>query len=285
MAIPDVEEANLTALKGEEEHVSLRTSASVNGISHHYLSSISSALLIIAALLCTVTNFWVLYRFVEVDVELDRFTPLPRPNKFIGLADIDRSAVNTTQLGPIVTWPTLLKQISSVNTTYVYPDDLARFFTSFGTISPNDRRFRVNQEIHTIAQFRTRDFGLEDCQIIINVPYREPPVKILGLMNYTVELSSDTVHVEMWRLSSARNSFTNPSALSWSSRPQRMDASPLHTFAIERGRSSQSVHFPCPQDSTHTFEFSCIGHGCSIDFWQNGFQDELGIFARQYVTI
>ncbi len=89
---------------------------------------------------------------MDVNVTLGRFTPLPRPNPFVGLATVNRTGVNTTQLGPVVTWPALLTQISSADKNYVYPVDSARFFTSFGTVSPGDQRFQVNHDVRILTK-------------------------------------------------------------------------------------------------------------------------------------
>jgi len=273
-----------SAKVNEDTTFASRTSRSA-GLNLFHSSSLISALAITGCMLCTGANLLILGHFMDVNVTLDRFTPLPRPNPFIGLANVNRTGVNTTQLGPVVTWPALLTQISSADKNYIYPVDSARFFTSFGTVSPGDQRFQVNHDIHTITQFRARDFGAEDCQIALSIPPRDPPIEILGLMNYTVSMGQDIVQVGMWRLSPGQAGFMNPSTLSWNSRPRRSDSFPMHTFTVERGSSSESKHFPCPQDSVHTFEFACVDYECSLDFWQNGFQDVIGVYMKQHITI
>ncbi|KAF5328085.1 hypothetical protein D9619_013664 [Psilocybe cf. subviscida] len=53
---------------------------------------------------------------------------------------------------------------------YVYPVDPRRKSTYFGTVSPDDRKVLATNQISTILQFRTRDFGMEWCKLKLALP-------------------------------------------------------------------------------------------------------------------
>lgn len=252
-------------------------------------TSTTSILILAVCLVCTITNAIMLSRVgmpAGGEKQLDKFSHLPRPNPFPNFDSINRTGADIAKLEPLLNWPAVLTQVNSSDKAYVYPQDVARVLTTLGTVSPEERKFQVNNEVHSIAQFRARDFGMEDCHLVVNIPPLKDQSKVIGLMNYTVTMSSETLSVDLWRLAPTTPGLIRPSKLSWNSRPPRLDTSPFDTLTIKRGEAVESFHFPCPRDSVHTFEFACAGDAnCNLEFWQNGWQDILGVYMRQHATV
>jgi len=242
---------------------------------------LSSTFLLVGCLLCVISNVWILSHFLELNSSLRQDAPLPRPNPFVNFANINRIVDSSIQLGPITTWPVLLAQINVADKHHIYIDGSARVSRLFGAVSPNHHTFRVGREIHTIAQFRARDFGMERCQVIINLP---PSASVAYDTKHEVGANTDTVRVAMWRLTPTQAGLIDSQTLSWHSRPKRVDSTPIHIFSTGRGHLSESVLFLCPQDSIHTFEFECADVGCSLDFSQNISRADLGVYMKQHAT-
>lgn len=82
---------------------------------------------------------------------LNRGSPLPRPNQFIGLDTINMSLYHDYSPEPIVNHAPILTQINSASANLVFPDDLRRHFTFVGTVYPEDRHFFVNESVSLTA--------------------------------------------------------------------------------------------------------------------------------------
>lgn len=102
------------------------------------------------SLVCAILSF-LLYLVPTITVEIPAVqsqTPLPRPNQYIGLDSINRTALNATSPSPIVTYSALLAQFSLAEPAYVYPVMGHDYFErDFGTISPDDKYFAVDQRV------------------------------------------------------------------------------------------------------------------------------------------
>lgn len=83
-----------------------------------------------------------------------RSSPLPRPNQFIGLEKVNRSLPGYVPPAPIVNMPSILTQVNSEQPHYVYPQDPRRWFSVFGTATPDDKNFLVNRSVrHTFPEW------------------------------------------------------------------------------------------------------------------------------------
>lgn len=232
-------------------------------------------------LLCTVLNILVLadLGFPKTG-RADKWTSLPRPNKYIGLETVDRSNTSYQPPAPIFNFPQLLTQVDKTRPLYTFPDDSRRWYSWTGTVSPDDRRFHVNKYMNSIAQFRIIDWGMEECAVVIHIPSKTP-LRSSGT-NTTVSLGSNETSIDVWLLHS--DSPIDPRTLSWKTRPRRERR--LATLHILAGEVSSSERFLCRSDSLQTLEYACsMGYDCMVDLWQDKEEPLLGTYMRQYPTV
>ncbi|EKM49611.1 uncharacterized protein PHACADRAFT_265159, partial [Phanerochaete carnosa HHB-10118-sp] len=214
-----------------------------------------------------------------------RTTRLPRPNQYIGLERVNRKFLNATPPDPIVTFPLVLTQVTSSQPQYVFPvDTRRRFIPGEGTVSVDDKPFVVNNTTNSIAQFRVRDWGMELCQIVINIP---PQSAENATENISVSMSEPAATLDMWRLEADDYDFVDVQTLSWDSRPHRRTSSPMAALSLQKGTRTSTEKFSCRCDSIQTFELSCrpSADPCFADFWQDGVSTSLGMYMIQYATV
>lgn len=127
----------------------------------------------------------------------------------------------------------------------------------------------------SIAQFRVRDWGMEICQIVINIP-PQPTGNATG--KTTVSMSEPTAALDVWKLEADDYDFIDVRTVSWNSRPRRRTTLPMATLDLHKGTKVSTDKFSCPRDSIQTFEFSCRpgSNPCLVDFWQDGVSTSLG---------
>lgn len=104
----------------------------------------------IVCVLCTIINVALLTRGQLFSV-LPQSSPgrqttsLARPNQYIGLETVNRTRFPFIAK-PIVNFAPLLTQVSNAEPDLVYPVDIHRWLSPFGTVSPDDRHFYVDDE-------------------------------------------------------------------------------------------------------------------------------------------
>ncbi|KZT33314.1 hypothetical protein SISSUDRAFT_1089399 [Sistotremastrum suecicum HHB10207 ss-3] len=206
------------------------------------------------AILCTVANasFTLLG---SPKAHIEDAAILRRPSQFIGLDRANFSREYALDFH-IKAFPSVLTQISRVERNKVFEDDPKRQFTRFGTISPDDKHFVVTEEISTIAQFRARDYGMENCQLKLSFPHTE------AQEDYIPE---DPIKMTVWRLQTS--TWLNPRLLSFNTRPAREAA--VVTWTVDRGANATSPMFLCSSDSLQSFEITCESGPCSLELWQD----------------
>lgn len=212
---------------------------------------------------------------------LNRGSPLPRPNQFIGLDTINMSLYHDYSPEPIVNHAPILTQINSASANFVFPDDLRRHFTFVGTVYPEDRHFFVNESTSTVAQFRVLDYAMENCQVVVNIPPRSH-LASRTVRHKTFNISPNPVVIEVWRLGADPYQFLDVRALSWKTRPMRVGRSPIANLVVGEDARAASDIFHCQSDSVQTFEFACTSLMCHLDFWQDRFEPLLAAFLMQY---
>ena len=80
--------------------------------------------------------------------QADRNTPLPRPNQYMRLESLDISQLDGySSIDPLINYAPIMAQVSTQDPHHVFPDDSHRLFTLFGTVSPEDRYFLVNDTV------------------------------------------------------------------------------------------------------------------------------------------
>lgn len=70
---------------------------------------------------------------------------LRRPSVYYGLDTVPRNMSEV--LHPLQTWPSLLAQISVASPTKVFPQDSARYMSTEGTVSPEERHLLLTNEV------------------------------------------------------------------------------------------------------------------------------------------
>ncbi|KAJ7217066.1 hypothetical protein GGX14DRAFT_358172 [Mycena pura] len=143
-----------------------------------------------------------------------------------------------------------------------------------GTILPQDRRVLVTPTISTIIQFRTIDWGMEDCRLHMSVP-------ALGGGDTA---RAPNISVVLYRLNQTYPLDT--AELTFQSRPPRV----AKIEDIELSRAEYTVwsrQFACKADDVLTFELGCRGisnNDCSLEWWQKQGSDP-AVYLTQHATV
>jgi hypothetical protein len=135
---------------------------------------------------------------------------------------------------------------------------------------PTYPQFSRRLQVHAIVQFRVRDFGMEQCQLHLNLPDLIDPDRSA---NRSLVTSREATFVDVWRLDSTR--VIAAEALSFATRPVRRELI-VRSMPGGPGSALTSRRFPCPSDSLQTFEFTCVAPTCMLSFWQDGGQPVSG---------
>ncbi|KAJ7753627.1 hypothetical protein DFH07DRAFT_744342 [Mycena maculata] len=119
-----------------------------------------------------------------------------------------------------------------------------------GTVVPEDRRVLITPTISTVIQFRTIDWGMDDCRLHISVP-------ALGGADAPFSLA-------LYRLNQ-----THPLD---ASRPCPQRVAKIEDIDISRGQDTMWQRgFACQSDEVLTFELACSSisqGGCLLEWWQ-----------------
>jgi len=135
--------------------------------------------------------------------------------------------------------------------------------TRAGTIVPLTRKVTLSNDISTIFQFRALDWGMENCELRLDLPALSEDVLISG---YTITL-------DVFRLNASDSIPLNENSLTYANRPARM--SKLAEIDVS---SKEGVHWrrhlSCTSESLLAFELACNSReelkDCSGEWWQNG---------------
>ncbi|CCL98203.1 uncharacterized protein FIBRA_00197 [Fibroporia radiculosa] len=199
-------------------------------------------------------------------------------NPYVGLAELYASGrVNALHYGPITNVPRVAQQVSRSEPRKVFQEAVhRRWLGQFGTVSPNDRRLHVSNDLHTILQFRTMDYGMERCQLALRIP------SSMDQQDFTLNDSSGRARLDVCILDATAP--LNPRTVSWANRPQCSGTA--RTLVAGPGEEARLAEFPCPWGSLHTYEVSCAGDAsqCEIDVWANR-NGTWGIFMYQHQSI
>jgi len=207
------------------------------------------------------------------DISKEQLLTLRRPSPYIGLNEIKR--VQPPVPASIVNYPQVVAQVDAVQRSRVFDDDPLRYMSQTGTVSPRESRIRVAPSVSTLVQFRTIDYGMELCELVLQFSSRNNPAPFI---------------LSVHRLSST--TLIDTKILSYSTRPTR-----ITTVGNIKVQGTEDVHwsrnFTCAWDELMTFELACSqeeevhGGGCSLVWWQNELDEEPneGIFMRQHATV
>lgn len=106
-------------------------------------------------------------------------------------------------------------------------------------------------------QFFNLDFGMEICQLSIQIPES-------GFLSQTTSSDKSTM-IDVWFLDS---SLELSRYTSWHRAPRRTEL--LSSFPLLMDTQTVSERYHCPSGNITTFEIACVGEqfDCNIDFWQ-----------------
>ncbi|PIL34499.1 hypothetical protein GSI_03276 [Ganoderma sinense ZZ0214-1] len=206
----------------------------------------------------------------------DRGTPssFEFADPYIGLKALYESgeAVSST-IEPIINRPRLSAQVYANEPDRPAPrGERDHWIDGWGTVSPNERRLHVTPEVHTIAQFRAIDFGMEDCHLVLTIP---PATDESGHANTQLEAGASfsmhlQSHLDVFRLET--DAPIDPAALTYRTRPRVAEkVATVHAHAISEGGEVAIYRFPCARASLHTFEVACTEGfpECLVDAWSS----------------
>lgn len=127
-----------------------------------------------------------------------------------------------------------------------------------------------NNQVSTVAQFRTLDFGMEHCVATLAIPSQE---QIQDIPSKNISRFNDSFPLEIWALD-AKDGIS-PQRLTWASRPARIGL--LTTMVVRQGYNLlDSPIFPCPARSFLAFEIRCSSPTCRLRFRQDKKSPRLG---------
>lgn len=222
-----------------------------------------------------------------------------RPNQFIGLDKVERGQVTYP---PFANYPALLTQVDASNPNYVYSDDPLRWKTSRGSISPDDRRVLLTatvsrctiicvvptcitrdglyRQVSTIAQFRILDYGMERCELMVQVAADQtlgPESSMRLSESFANSSKPEPGCISVWRLDAPEP--LDPKRLSWRNKPTRIS----QVAAFDPQVDPPSVYrFDCVQDSLHSFEIVAEDESCYMEWWQDKGTSTSGAFQILY---
>ena len=119
-------------------------------------------------------------------------------------------------------------------------------------------------QIHTILQFRVIDYGMEDCQLSLNLPALD--VTLSDPYVFFTK-SDEATLLDVCELEAAE--LLDVPQVTWANRPPCVKQ--VGSFLASPGRETFLPHFPCKWGTLHSFEISCSARSpqCHVDVWAN----------------
>ncbi|KAI0370740.1 hypothetical protein BV20DRAFT_943374 [Pilatotrama ljubarskyi] len=197
---------------------------------------------------------------------------------YYGLAELYSSGtINASRIEPILNTPRVVTQVF-----FDRPDEVAPigehdvFQKAFGTLSPHEKHLRVSPTTSTIAQFRTVDFGMEECSLVLRLPGPGDRIESEEPFQFN-ELSTFRV----FRLDAQR--ALDVRTLTYNTLPPvEEEVGPVFARA---GEDTQISRFPCRWGTLHTFQIACgRGSDCLVDVWSSQ-NMTWGVYMYQHQTI
>ncbi|KAJ6478585.1 hypothetical protein C8R47DRAFT_1138955 [Mycena vitilis] len=194
---------------------------------------------------------------------------LRRPSQYIRFDEIHRPVPPVPQ--QFNNYPIVLTQVDAADPGRAFPQDPVAYMSPIGTVVPEDRPVLITSTISTIVQFRTIDWGMEDCELHLALPavkhWDIGSSVVLHQLNQTYPLDLAT--------------------LTYRSRPPRVATMASIRLAPSAGTTWQH-QFACATDEILTFELACSptkeGSDCSVEWWQKFHASEPGVYLTQHAT-
>ena len=118
-------------------------------------------------------------------------------------------------------------------------------------------------QIHTILQFRIIDYGMEDCQLSLNLPSLDASLSD----PYVFHAETETTLLDVCALDVPE--LLDVPKVTWANRAPC--TKPMGSLMAVPGSETFLPRFPCKWGTLHTFEISCSPHSpqCAVDVWAN----------------
>ncbi|TFK55498.1 hypothetical protein OE88DRAFT_1651847 [Heliocybe sulcata] len=197
---------------------------------------------------------------------------LRHPSTYMNL---DRVLGNVSYSFPDITnFPALVFQIRTSDSLRLIAEDVKGWRTPLGSVYPDNRRIVASKEVSTILQYRYRDYAMERCTLIANIPGDTKNV------DSSVDSASST-QVDVWLLETS--GALRPYLRSGQTRAPRRRRL-LTTMMLSAGGNDSYGEFDCPSGDLLNLELSCprVGRNCIVDFWQDQrLRPAQGIYIKQ----
>ncbi|KAI0731597.1 hypothetical protein C8Q72DRAFT_991249 [Fomitopsis betulina] len=214
----------------------------------------------------------------------DDMASLPLGDPYIGLTELYTSSImNATRVTNrnILNKPRIVTPVYAGNPSMSTAEEELIADGQYGTFSPHEKHFSVDQRTITIVQFRTIDFGLELCSLMLLLP--DANSRVEGNHPFTMSIQPPTLRI--CQLDVDRS--LDPTTLTWRSRPSCGHALRTTLLTTKYGQEMEVFRFSCPWASFPTFEISCTTEHvqeCAIDIWTSQNQT-WGLYLRQHQTL
>ena len=209
----------------------------------------------------------------------DEPAPLEIRNPYIGLDELyEYHIVNSSIHQPIMDKPRRIAHVFRDDPQRPSPIDEHRGMTPFGMMTPPNQHLSVSSNVsstttsgsdgesgadsgeqkHTILQFRAIDFGMESCELRLQLPALDD--KTQDPFVFEGEVLLDVCELEA-------DELLDVPKVSWATRPRCRQQ--VGTFAATPGSDVSLPQFPCKWGTLHTFEISCSPRtpNCQLDVW------------------
>jgi len=193
---------------------------------------------------------------------------LKRPTQFPNFDKLDWTDTEWRD-NIIPDFPRVLTQVDRERPDFVFPTDVHRNYTRFGTLGYDDRYFLLTDSISIIAQYRTMDYGVQSCILRLYFPGNTElgadsnRTTTSGFPYWTMD--SESVDVDIYWLN--RYELVDVKTLSYSTKPQRGEL--FDSVKVKRSDITPTKVFPCESDSLYSFEVVCRSNPCRIEAWQD----------------
>ncbi|KAI0078431.1 hypothetical protein K474DRAFT_923194 [Panus rudis PR-1116 ss-1] len=239
-------------------------------------SDATSWVIILLCLVCTGVNLWAYTSAYKPRIaHYQDLALLRRPNQFASLERVDSPPSHSPR---ILLYPNLLALVNKAEPHRIYSDDPVRIMAQHGLTPPEDREFKVSKQYSSIVEFRSIDYKMERCELVLDPSHDGSASHPHS--NYNARLGPGQNLVNIWRLST-RHSLDSRK-LSWHTRPSRMEK--IATISVRYG-TSWSYNFTCPADTLHSFEFSAASGDTLVEWTQDHRQPVPGVVIYQHSSL
>ncbi|PBK61791.1 hypothetical protein ARMSODRAFT_1025338 [Armillaria solidipes] len=189
---------------------------------------------------------------------------LPLRNAYTNLDKLYQDHPSSLALKtPIYNPPLLVGQVSRYELDRVFPQPVevyAEKNTGYSRLVY--QHYLLSDQVTTIVQFRTRDYGLENCTFAFKVPSPTPDSFESPAIANDQNVLNDVTSIKISTIPVNRRLRTK--SLSWRSVPSAR----IHVGSLNISTSGLTVEgspFYCPSGAYLTFELSCVHYPCHLD--------------------